>query len=161
MNGEIVFNPENCPKLEKITPEKIIVVRYVCMNGEIVNNLSECEIFKENLETTTKKLGTTTSIKIKTETTTTTIITTTQYTTIQQTTTTTTTTTTTLEEFNECVELGCPPETKFVGSSKSDKYHYCSCRYAKKIKKENLICFESVEDAQEKGYKPCGVCKPP
>jgi hypothetical protein len=75
--------------------------------------------------------------------------------------TTTSTSTTIIQESEPCVELGCPSGTKFVGSKNSDKYHYCSCRYAKKIKKENLICFESKKEAQNEGYIPCGVCKPP
>ena len=47
-----------------------------------------------------------------------------------------------------------------VGSSKSNKYHKASCRWAKKINQENLIKFDSVEDAIKEGYEPCGVCKP-
>jgi micrococcal nuclease len=50
---------------------------------------------------------------------------------------------------------------KFVGSKKSDKYHYPSCRWAEKISPENEIWFSSSEDARAHGYVPCGVCKPP
>ncbi len=50
---------------------------------------------------------------------------------------------------------------KFVGSTKSDKYHYPSCRWAKKILPENQIWFASSEEARAAGYVPCGVCKPP
>lgn len=49
----------------------------------------------------------------------------------------------------------------FVGSSKSDKYHYPSCSAAKKIKPANLITFSSSEDARAQGYSPCGICHPP
>lgn len=49
----------------------------------------------------------------------------------------------------------------FVGSIKSDKYHYASCRYAKSINTENKIWFKAVQDAKSKGYVPCGVCNPP
>lgn len=49
----------------------------------------------------------------------------------------------------------------FVGSVKSDKYHYLSCRHAESIKAENVIKFSSVGEAKSKGYSPCGVCKPP
>jgi micrococcal nuclease len=49
---------------------------------------------------------------------------------------------------------------KFVGSTKSDKYHYPECRWAKKITPENEIWFSSSDDAKSKGYVPCGVCHP-
>ena len=52
-------------------------------------------------------------------------------------------------------------EGLFVGSLESDKYHYPSCRWAKKILPENEIWFSSSEEARAAGYVPCGVCKPP
>ncbi|MFH0871087.1 MAG: Ada metal-binding domain-containing protein [bacterium] len=52
-------------------------------------------------------------------------------------------------------------EGKYVGSSKSHIYHYPDCPWALKIKPENLIHFQSVKEAQEKGYRPCKVCQPP
>lgn len=45
---------------------------------------------------------------------------------------------------------------KFVGSLKSDKYHWPWCSSAKKIKTENQIWFESEIQAQAAGYKPGG-----
>ena len=53
------------------------------------------------------------------------------------------------------------PSTVFVGSSKSDKYHYPSCRYAEKILSSNLVYFSSSSQARAAGYVPCGVCNPP
>lgn len=50
---------------------------------------------------------------------------------------------------------------KFVGSVKSDKYHYPDCRWAEKINPENEIWFTSSEDARSQNYMPCGVCHPP
>ena len=50
---------------------------------------------------------------------------------------------------------------KYVGSKKSDKYHYPSCRWAKKIKPYNLVTVQSAKEAQKAGYVPCKVCKPP
>lgn len=50
---------------------------------------------------------------------------------------------------------------QFVGSTKSNKYHYPSCSAAKKIKPENEIWFTSSEDARAHGYVPCGICHPP
>jgi hypothetical protein len=52
-------------------------------------------------------------------------------------------------------------ELIFVGSIKSNKYHYPSCQWAKKIHPNNLITFPSARDAQSKGYVPCKVCHPP
>lgn len=62
---------------------------------------------------------------------------------------------------NDCISLGCPEDTAYVGSKESDKYHYCDCRWVDKILPENLICFKSKEDAQSQGYIPCGTCHPP
>jgi len=49
----------------------------------------------------------------------------------------------------------------FVGSKNSDVYHYPSCRYAKRIKPENRVYFDTPEEAIAAGYHPCKVCKPP
>lgn len=49
---------------------------------------------------------------------------------------------------------------KYVGSTDSDKYHKSTCRWAKKIKKHNETWFDTVGEAQQKGYKACKVCKP-
>jgi competence protein ComEC len=54
-----------------------------------------------------------------------------------------------------------PAAGAFVGSVKSEKYHYPSCRYAESIVPENQIWFDSVQDAKNQGYSPCGVCRPP
>ena len=49
----------------------------------------------------------------------------------------------------------------FVGSMKSDKYHYPTCSAAKRIKSANLITFSSSDEARAQGYVPCGICHPP
>ena len=46
----------------------------------------------------------------------------------------------------------------FVASRNSKKYHTKDCKYGKKIKESNLICFKSTEEAQQKGYSPAGGC---
>jgi hypothetical protein len=51
-------------------------------------------------------------------------------------------------------------EDLFVGSITSKKYHRPDCRYAQKIKPENLISFRSIDDARRQGYIPCKVCNP-
>jgi hypothetical protein len=58
-----------------------------------------------------------------------------------------------------CLSLAA--EYKYVGSAKSNKYHYPSCQWALKIKPENLVTFESAKAALEAGYIPCKVCRPP
>ena len=50
---------------------------------------------------------------------------------------------------------------QFVGSTKSNKYHYPSCSAAQKIKPANEIWFASSDDARAHGYVPCGICHPP
>lgn len=48
----------------------------------------------------------------------------------------------------------------YVCSSESDKYHEPTCRWTDKIKDENLVHFDTVEEAQAAGYDACGTCKP-
>lgn len=49
----------------------------------------------------------------------------------------------------------------FVGSIKSDVYHYPWCFEAKKILSENLVIFPTVTDACAANYRPCEECNPP
>lgn len=49
----------------------------------------------------------------------------------------------------------------FVGSSKSNKYHYPSCQWAQKISPANEVWFSGSRDARNRGYVPCKVCSPP
>jgi hypothetical protein len=49
-------------------------------------------------------------------------------------------------------------ECAYVGSKNSNKYHLPTCRWAKNIKPENLVCFKSVEDALAKNYQPDKNC---
>lgn len=51
-----------------------------------------------------------------------------------------------------------PQNCAFVGSKNSNKYHLPTCRWAKQIKPENLVCFSSAEDAAAKGYQPDKNC---
>lgn len=46
-----------------------------------------------------------------------------------------------------------------VGSKTSDKYHFPWCSGAKRIKEENKIYFNSIEEAKAAGYSPAGNCK--
>jgi hypothetical protein len=49
----------------------------------------------------------------------------------------------------------------YVGSRTSNKYHYPKCKWAKTIRPEKVVTFKSAKEAQEAGYVPCPVCKPP
>ncbi len=51
--------------------------------------------------------------------------------------------------------------TVYVGSKNSTKYHYTWCKWAKKISPRNRVTFKSAKEAQDSGYVPCKVCKPP
>ena len=57
--------------------------------------------------------------------------------------------TTSSETLKKCV---------FVGSKNSNKYHLPTCRWAKQIKPENLVCFKTLEEAIQKGYLPDKNC---
>ena len=57
--------------------------------------------------------------------------------------------------------LSLAADYKYVGSAKSNKYHYPTCEWALKIKAENLVTFNSAREALEAGYVPCKVCNPP
>ncbi len=57
--------------------------------------------------------------------------------------------------------LSIAADYKYVGSAKSNKYHYPNCEWAQKINPDNLVKFKSAKEAQEAGYVPCKVCRPP
>ena len=59
------------------------------------------------------------------------------------------------------VYLSIAADFKYVGSAKSNKYHYPTCKWAQKIKSENSVTFKSAKEALAAGYVPCKVCKPP
>jgi len=44
----------------------------------------------------------------------------------------------------------------YVGSKNSETYHKPDCKWAKKIKPENLICYKS--ESEVKDLKPCKTC---
>ena len=45
---------------------------------------------------------------------------------------------------------------EFIGSVKSNKYHWPNCPWAKKISPNNQILFSSEQEAQSAGYIRCG-----
>jgi len=54
------------------------------------------------------------------------------------------------------------PEIKtsgqLVGSKNGDKYHYPWCAGAARIKEENKIWFQNIEEAERAGYTPAANC---
>ncbi len=50
---------------------------------------------------------------------------------------------------------------EYVGSLKSDIYHYPTCDHVASIYEKNMIYFTSAADAVSQGYRPCKRCKPP
>ena len=52
-------------------------------------------------------------------------------------------------------------EVELVGSKTSNKYHYPTCKWVGAISPWKLIKFKSAQEAQERNYIPCPLCKPP
>ncbi len=50
------------------------------------------------------------------------------------------------------------PACAYVGSKTSNKVHLPTCRYAKTIKPENLVCFSSLDDALKQGRVADKAC---
>lgn len=56
---------------------------------------------------------------------------------------------------------GEPARSKpFVASVLREPFHRSTCKWAKKIHTENLVGYDSGEDAIADGHRPCEVCKP-
>lgn len=58
----------------------------------------------------------------------------------------------TIRNKERCLELGCPEDSIYVGSVNSNKYYYCTCHYAERIYEENILCFKTKQEAQQKNY---------
>lgn len=50
---------------------------------------------------------------------------------------------------------------KYAVTPNSNKYHYLSCRFARRFGTGNLKTFLSAKDALAAGHIPCKVCRPP
>lgn len=64
------------------------------------------------------------------------------------------------EKSKGLLEGAAGEKTGLVGSSGSKKYHLPECRYAAKIRAENIVHFADEEEARKQGYQPCRVCFP-
>lgn len=59
---------------------------------------------------------------------------------------------------DECSGFGCPWGAALVGDIITDLFYDCQCKAVKWIKPENLLCFDSFEEAVSRGYKPAQSC---
>ncbi|RJP74152.1 MAG: hypothetical protein C4524_13260 [Candidatus Zixiibacteriota bacterium] len=50
--------------------------------------------------------------------------------------------------------------TSLIASKWSDVYHRSDCKLARGIKQENIIYFDSSDEALEENFKPCQLCRP-
>jgi hypothetical protein len=57
-------------------------------------------------------------------------------------------------------EKSHPIEYKFVGSKNSDIFHKADCQFVSRISAQNLVSYDSREEAVAAGKKPCSRCKP-
>jgi phosphatidylserine/phosphatidylglycerophosphate/cardiolipin synthase-like enzyme len=53
-----------------------------------------------------------------------------------------------------------PADEGYISSKRSTRFHYPSCPYASKIKEENLIRYETRDEALAYGKEPCFYCSP-
>ena len=59
-----------------------------------------------------------------------------------------------------CEKVTEKKEELYVGNSNSRVYHYASCESVATMKDKNKVYFDSVEQAESKGYHPCKRCSP-
>lgn len=48
----------------------------------------------------------------------------------------------------------------YFGNKRSPTLHLPECRWVKKISSENIVMFNSRQEAVGQGFVPCKVCKP-
>jgi hypothetical protein len=51
-------------------------------------------------------------------------------------------------------------ETKYVASKNSKVFHKADCQFAKRIKPENIVIYNTRDDAVKAGKNPCKICNP-
>ncbi len=58
-------------------------------------------------------------------------------------------------------DVSNPPEKGFyVANRNSVVFHHPACKWAKRIKRDNMITFESVTEAIDGDFNPCRLCHP-
>ncbi len=55
---------------------------------------------------------------------------------------------------------GRTSSARFVANRNSELYHLPGCKWVRKIKSDNLIPFETVEEAESRRFLPCRNCSP-
>ena len=48
----------------------------------------------------------------------------------------------------------------YIGNANTGKFHYASCRSVKKMNPSNMVYLNSRQEAIDKGFVPCKVCRP-
>lgn len=56
--------------------------------------------------------------------------------------------------------LPLPSGAKYVGSTRSLKWHRPTCEWAHRIAPANRVFFKSRQEAFRQGYRRCKVCRP-
>ncbi|SHH24381.1 micrococcal nuclease [Thermosyntropha lipolytica DSM 11003] len=51
-------------------------------------------------------------------------------------------------------------EITYIGNKNSKKFHLPSCEGVAKMKEENKVNFNSLDEAYAAGYSPCSICNP-
>lgn len=51
-------------------------------------------------------------------------------------------------------------DTPYIGNSYRMTFHYRDCESVLKMNRENQYPLNSVEEAYQKGFSPCGNCRP-
>ena len=51
-------------------------------------------------------------------------------------------------------------QSKYVASKNGKVFHTADCSSAKRISPENIVTYNSTEDAERDGKRPCKICKP-
>lgn len=53
-----------------------------------------------------------------------------------------------------------PIDVEYCGSKRSEVFHLITCDSVEDISESNFVVYDSVEDAIEKGKRPCKICDP-
>ena len=51
-------------------------------------------------------------------------------------------------------------QDRYIGHVGTLKFHRPACFFGKRIKQENRLDFDSLDEALEAGYTPCPSCRP-
>lgn len=53
-----------------------------------------------------------------------------------------------------------PLAAYYVGNARSYKFHVANCRYVGQMNEGNKVYFNSREEAINRGFVPCQICRP-